>query len=297
MVMNGGDTSVRVRFGEEELSFDGPTPDDYLLTLMRRTGRIYEEDLLTVLRRRTSNMRAGRTFVDIGAFIGTHSIFFARFCGAGRVLAFEPSGRSRAALDRNIAWHGLQESISVSSCAIGPGRGRGVLAESKTPNGGSTSVRARRGHAAATDALDVAIEPLDALIPDDADVGLIKIDVEGGEIGVLRGALRVIARSLPVLSIEIHPAVGLARVLWLLRPHGYIVTDCLGSSPNYVLVPCRCSALQSARNHFLWLAWAIAAKSKYMRPWLVRRAAQRSAERCERDDAQDRSRSDVDRTN
>jgi FkbM family methyltransferase len=202
MVMNGGDTSVRVRFGEEELSFAGPSPDDYLLTLMRRTGRIYEEDLLTVLRRRTASMRAGRTFVDIGAFIGTHSIFFARFCGAGRVLAFEPSGRSRAALDRSIAWHGLQESINVSSCALG----RGVLAEPKTPNGGSTSVRARRGHAAATDARDVAIEPL---------------------------------------------AMGLARVLWLLRAYGYIVTDCLGSSPNYVLVPCKCSVLQSVRNHFL----------------------------------------------
>jgi FkbM family methyltransferase len=200
-------------------------------------------------------------------------------------------------LDRNIAWHGLKESISVGSCAIGPGRGRGVLWESQTANAGSTSVRASRGHAAATDAQDVAIEPLDALIPDDADVGLIKIDVEGGEIGVLRGARRVIARSLPVLSIEIHPAAGLARALWLLRAYGYVVTDCLGSSPNYVLVPCKCSALQRARNHFLWLAWAIAAKSKHMRPWLVRRAAQRSAERCERDDAQGRSQSDAHRTN
>jgi FkbM family methyltransferase len=281
--MNGRDTSVRVRFGEQELSFDGPTPDDYLLELMRRTGRIYEEDLLTVLRQLTSRMRAGRTFVDIGAFIGTHSIFFARFCGAGRVFAFEPNPRSRAALERNIARHGLNASIHVKSCALGPARGRGVLCEPKSANGGSTTVRASRRHAATSEIEDVAIEPLDAMIPDDADVGLIKIDVEGAEVGVLRGADRVIARSLPVLSIEIHPAARLARVLWLLGVYGYVVTDCLGFSPNYVLVPSRCSGSQRARNHFLWLAWAIAAKSKHLRPWLVRRAAQRSAERCERE--------------
>ena len=59
---------------------------------------------------------------------------------------------------------------------------------------------------------------LDNIVPDDIRIDFIKIDVEGGELGVLRGAKRTILRSRP----------------WIVFEHGKGAADCYGTRPGQV---------------------------------------------------------------
>ena len=60
---------------------------------------------------------------------------------------------------------------------------------------------ARERHLA-VETIVVKTSPMDELIPEDAKVDLIKIDVEGAELQVLRGATRTIQRSRPYILFE-----------------------------------------------------------------------------------------------
>ena len=66
--------------------------------------------------------------------------------------------------------------------------------------------------------ITVQIDTLDNLIPDDANIDLIKIDVEGGELGVLKGAKSLISRCKPVVVFE----------------HGIGAADVYGTKPEQV---------------------------------------------------------------
>lgn len=50
--------------------------------------------------------------------------------------------------------------------------------------------------------IDVELRPLDEIIPDDLKIDLIKIDVEGGEFGVLKGAFNLIKKNKPLIIFE-----------------------------------------------------------------------------------------------
>ena len=52
------------------------------------------------------------------------------------------------------------------------------------------------------DEIDVEVRILDEIIPIDSDIKFIKIDVEGGEMGVLEGSIKTIQRCQPIILFE-----------------------------------------------------------------------------------------------
>jgi FkbM family methyltransferase len=143
-------------------------------------------------------VRPGDLFVDVGANQGGWSLSLA---GAGaRVLAFEPIPVTRGRLVANLAMNepGIRSAVRVVADALGsePGHARftaGLDAGNHILRGDGES---------AADTVDVRIETLDAHLGDERPV-LIKIDVEGEELGVLQGARASLERpSLAALIIE-----------------------------------------------------------------------------------------------
>jgi FkbM family methyltransferase len=140
----------------------------------------------------------GRTFVDVGSHIGFYSMGLAP--GFERVIAFEPSRFQYGWLRRNAALNAY-DHVLCEHVALGDTAGTATL-NVLSYEGGLNSLSPEV--ASALTILDQYTVPVEVL--DDrglTDVDLLKIDVEGFEIQVLRGAARTIAASRPVILIEV----------------------------------------------------------------------------------------------
>jgi FkbM family methyltransferase len=141
--------------------------------------------------------------IEAGANMGVHTIPMARALGARTLLALEPQPVIFQQLCANLALNGLMNVTALPyACGSATGAVRIETPDYLQPgNFGGASVGAP-GRAAAREAIVQCVR-LDDLVGDDAErVGLIKIDVEGMELEVLRGARGILERWRPVLYVE-----------------------------------------------------------------------------------------------
>jgi FkbM family methyltransferase len=133
------------------------------------------------------------TFVDIGAHLGYFSLLAASRIGAhGRIFAFEPAPPSRELLQKTVRENGLADLITVVPCAVSdaPGHVFFQLNDDAMLN--------RIGdQAEGPDRIQVETESLDHYFASQGfpPVDLIKIDVEGHELGVFRGMTELNRRN------------------------------------------------------------------------------------------------------
>lgn len=144
----------------------------------------------------------GGLAVDAGAHIGYLTVHLARAAGAeGRVYAFEPEAGSRAALAGNLERNAVADRVTVLPYALGAAPGRTTL---HVGGGGETSSLARLDGERAT--AEVELVALDGVLPPEARVDVVKLDLEGGETAALRGMRRVLQRSEDTaLVVECNP--------------------------------------------------------------------------------------------
>lgn len=154
-------------------------------------------------------LRPGDLFVDAGANIGSYTVLAAGAAGA-RVLAVEPVPQTFARLQANIRHNALDGR--VRACAIGLWDAPGRLRFSTDRGTENRVVEAGDGTP-----VDVPVARLDDLLGNEAPL-LIKIDVEGHELAVLRGAPRCLAEPrLQALIVETDAARGLADDVEVVR--------------------------------------------------------------------------------
>jgi FkbM family methyltransferase len=163
------------------LWFDGA---DARLTPWIRSQGVWEADVMKLLRR---TLRPGGVFVDVGANVGFHTVLAAQLVGAaGKVFAVEPAPWTLELLRANVWRH--RADVAVLPFAASDAPGRVTLAVAHEHRSGA-HLREAAGSGPQVDAA-----PLDDLLPGvSADV--LKIDVEGAEPLVLRGAGGLLARS------------------------------------------------------------------------------------------------------
>ncbi len=143
-------------------------------------------------------LRAGDLFVDVGANVGSYTILACSVAGA-RGYAFEPVPETHARLVRNLRLNCLEEKVVYPNIAIGNVDGR----LSFTADGDTVNHVLSDGEACAS-TVTVDVTTLDAMLSNESPA-FIKIDVEGFEAQVLRGAPETLARtSLHSLIIELN---------------------------------------------------------------------------------------------
>jgi len=164
----------------------------------------------------------GSVAIDVGANLGIHTLVLSRCVGAaGRVIAYEPRAPIHQRLQANLALNHA-DNVVTKPCGLGERTetvrfddhagefniGKGRVA----PQGGST----------------IDVRTLDEELRDlRGPVSLIKIDVEGAELAVLKGARETLQRHQPALLIEYNP--GAYRLT--------DITACLPYPVRYELVP------------------------------------------------------------
>lgn len=154
-----------------------------------------------------SKLQKGDTVLDIGANIGWFSLVAAKHVGMhGHIHSFEPRPDTLRMLKRTILDNRLQDCVTVWPYALSDNPGRLKLVWGKdTDNPGGSFMVNESKVGPGQEAAEVNVAVLDELLPDIAP-DVIKIDVEGAEPRVFRGAQKAIARKKPPILSELHPA-------------------------------------------------------------------------------------------
>lgn len=145
----------------------------------------------------TRLVRPGMTVVEVGSNLGLYSVLLSRLVGAsGRVLAFEPDPSLAPLVERSGAANGCHNLV-VHAQALGRERCRQML-HTLAINSGDNHLSAGGGRMLRR-SVEVEVVTLDEVaaewMPD-----LVKIDVQGWELEVLRGMERLLERC-PRLTI------------------------------------------------------------------------------------------------
>lgn len=156
-------------------------------------------------------LKKGETFIDIGANIGLMSLHASRIIGnRGEVLSFEPLSDTYNILLQNIALN-KANNIKAKNIAIGSTNGMVEIFNGTDLNRGTSSlIKTNQGQSSRK----VPIKRLDTYLdknPIDS-ITCIKIDVEGWELEVLKGATKTLSGSdAPLCIVEyshMHPTFG-----------------------------------------------------------------------------------------
>lgn len=197
---------------------------EFIFKTIQASQTFYELDLLEALADRLEGQDG--IIVDVGANLGNHSVFFASALGR-EVIAVEPDPLNLAILQENCKLNRIDELVEITPGAAWDRPGYVKLHQMIEGNRGTFSATvAESGIRAFT---------LDSKLGGHA-VAAIKVDVEGNEVRVLKGALETIKRCKPILSVEIHDAGRRREIASLLEPLGYVLGSIKGASDNYVWV-------------------------------------------------------------
>jgi FkbM family methyltransferase len=187
--------------------------DRYVTTSLATYGELSpsEWDLLAQL------VKPGMTVVEAGANVGAFSIPLARACFPGPLYLFEPQQRVFQLLCANLALNGVQNAIAYpEACGAADGVVRVPYLDYSAPlNFGGVSVSEAEG----APGMRTRATPLDAL--ELQACHLLKIDVEGFEAQVLRGAVETIAKFRPVLYVENDRPALQQELISLIASLGY----------------------------------------------------------------------------
>jgi FkbM family methyltransferase len=201
--------ALRCQVGDVELFCDVA---DAAVTPGLRSGR-YEPHLSAAFERYCT---PGMTVLDVGANVGYFALLASGLVGpGGRVLAFEPNSENCRLLLSSVRLQGA-DNVELLPVAAGESTGWAYYSTHVGSNGGLVE----RGDLLAHPGVVVPTFALDDLVS--GEVGFIKMDVEGAEGRVVRGAARLIEQHRPVVTTELKGEM-------LRRVSGLSVAEYLGA--------------------------------------------------------------------
>ena len=162
----------------------------------------YERPLATYF---LSLLSEGMVFVDIGAHVGQYTLLASKKVGpTGHVHSFEPHPRNFEALSHNVRLNGFT-NISLHNAALADSATECQLfvnvEDVGSKNKGTHSLRRQKGwQRSAT--IPISTVRLDDVLGDLTRLDALKLDVEGAELLVLRGAEQLLARFKPIIAFE-----------------------------------------------------------------------------------------------
>lgn len=136
---------------------------------------------------------------DIGGNIGTTALAFAAAVPEGTVHVFEPSPEMLGCLRRNVELSGA-DNVTVHACGLGDRATTASLQVAIPGNPGSAYL----SREPATTGTPVEVRRLDDVLATTPRLDFVKIDVEGLELQVLRGATELLRRHRPAVLFELN---------------------------------------------------------------------------------------------
>lgn len=174
-----------------------------------------------------------RLYVDVGASLGQYTLFASQLMPGGRILAIEADPVRVEELERNGQKWSAERPTAIETmfAAICDHDGEITfnISNSNTSGGIVRNTNANNPDAQ-WETITVPAKTLDSLFPGDELPDFVKVDIEGSELDLLKGATRVLKSGQTVFFIELHSWGDPAGVRALMAQYGYSATDIAGSN-------------------------------------------------------------------
>lgn len=194
IVFEEGSAYVRLQSGQEFRYL--PEYMGGLLGLEYKTG-FETDDIRTLL----SILPKDPVVIDVGANFGIYAVLCAQLSDNAKVHAFEPVSKTVKILYDNVIRNAVQKKITINEVGVGEKAGITKI----------TSDRYAGNHFLKNDDYDGEVEQINVVSLDDYvqnkklnRIDLIKCDVEGGELFVMKGAVNIIKKFKPMVMLEIN---------------------------------------------------------------------------------------------
>lgn len=175
----------------------------------------YEEEPTNLFKCLLEKLGPG-IFIDVGAYVGFHTILAAKH--GWRVVSFEPNPLSLLLLRYNISLHRVEDRVRVIGKGAGDKHGYAVFTIASNPPE-SSFTRYLRNELRFLDVI-VEVVTIDSVVESLEINGVnlvLKVDVEGFGLNVLKGAMRTIEEFKPFILFEIHRTFDEEDEIYALR--------------------------------------------------------------------------------
>jgi FkbM family methyltransferase len=214
------------KYNSSNIYFFLPNPEDYIQRAIMFNKNYYELQMLEFIQNTTK--KKNLVIVDAGANIGNHTIFFSKFLDAKRVYAFEPQKYVFEILSKNIKLNNLENKVKLYNIGLGEKRSKGSLIVVDENNLGRSKLNLNSEG-------EIEVIPLDDILFNKEDkVDLIKIDVEGMELDVLKGAKKILSEYHPDLYIEAITESQFLSISQYLSNYNYIAQKRFNRDPTFL---------------------------------------------------------------
>lgn len=193
-------------FGDHRMAFN-PNDDPIGRTILQHGSwhRPQFENILASLRD-IGRITDPKIFLDVGANIGTQTIYALASGAFSRVIAIEPDDANARTLQMNALLNGFEDRVDIVRAAAGAEMGTLYLNANTTNSGGHKVTNTSNGDKS----VPVKVVTIESVLRnrrlDPADLGLVWIDVEGFEAEAVAGMSPVVERAIP-LCIEFNAHV------------------------------------------------------------------------------------------
>lgn len=196
---------------------------DYIQGVIASKCMPYEYDMLLSM---LGFLKPGDIVLDVGANVGNHTLFLASIAKAN-VVAFEPNPELANAIRESLEINALGSQVTVKQIGLGKEETVGSFNESIPDNLGAQSISLGGG--------SLQINTLDSM-PFKGTISLIKIDVEGMELDVLKGAKNTLIKDKPTLYVEASALEEFLAIESFLTEIGYVVLDSFNATPTHLFI-------------------------------------------------------------
>ncbi|GEM_PF-2798206 len=203
---------------------------DFMVDFFEEFKRLhYKTDSKVELKYLLKNAQEEDIFWDIGANIGTHSLLMASVLSSGYVYSFEPHPSNYSKLQENIEKNRF-ENIKVMKNALGNEDKKLYLTNSNTvPGYGEHQVTSSQSD----NKIPIKVRKADDISECDNPT-IVKIDVEGAEMDVLRGMEKILKNNVRYIICEVHRSEGseVTEATNLLSEYGFDINIILDNGHN-----------------------------------------------------------------
>ena len=174
---------------------------DFIQKHIFNTKSFFEKDYLDYITKKWKDGLIGeiiknKSVLDIGCNIGNHTLYFLNICNASKIHCFEPVENTFSILKKNIEINNLKDRVKLWNVGVGSHKSLGHISHYDENNIGSTTIQEDSSG-------NIDIISIDELNLQDP-IGLIKIDVEGFELEVIKGILTTLKKNKPFIMIELR---------------------------------------------------------------------------------------------